>query len=190
MKKTIAISTILMVLSSVPAMAKTEGNYVGLDLTNARVNYEGGSSVHDDKQTSFGANYKYAFNHNNFFVAPGVFFEDLNVKSEDNVGDNWNVNYRYGAKLDLGYDFTDKFAGFVNAGVANTNYKVHQKSISQKATDDDLSGVYGVGVKYSVSNNVDLGLGYDYSEIEVKGADGSVKSPNVQVIKVGAAYKF
>lgn len=210
MRKLFIATAVIGSLISSLANAKTEGNYVGIDLiqteTSADKTIDGtGSSsndaafkIKDADQISLGVNYKYAFNFNNFFVSPGIFFDYSDISAKDSANDEWNLDYRLGAKVDLGYDVTDKFAVFVNAGIVNNYYTVDWKSSSSvsKKSDSDLSLAYGLGVKYSVLDNLDASLGYEMSSFDMDSPDyptmvGKERTEiDVQTIRVGASYKF
>lgn len=205
MKKLFITATIVASLFSSIASAKTEGNYVGVDVlrssssagtskwTDGSDNFISDSKIKDSDQISLGVNYKYAVNFNNFFVAPVVFFDYTNISAKDFVGDDWKLTARAGARLDLGYDVTDKIAVFVNAGLANNYYDVDWKSEGARKKDSDLSATFGAGVKYSILDNMDVGLTYEKSEFEMESPVTPGKQLtkfDIDVIKVGAAFKF
>jgi hypothetical protein len=93
---TITSSILLSILSASQANAKTEGSYFGVDLirnsaqvksnSNLASDQEFGSEYYNHKKndSSYGAgiNYKYAFNFDNFFVAPGISYNLLNNEAK------------------------------------------------------------------------------------------------------------
>lgn len=125
--------------------AKTQGNYLEVNFITSNVNFQNikyfPTKISKNRHTnssstySFGVNYSYAFNYNNFFIAPGLIFEKNNAKNflnrqstQDHLpslhGTSYNlIKKRYGIKLDLGYDFNDNIALFATLGQAVNYYK-------------------------------------------------------------------
>ena len=201
MKKFILITTVASVISGSAAFAKTEGNIVGLNILRASASnqYQKSGSIaanyskFDDSAIGFGASYKYAFNFNQIFVAPGVFFDKLGLKAKDQDGDTVSSSYRYGAKADLGYDVTEDFSAYLTAGVANTNYKVDWKTSEEKKSGTKLGYIAGVGVAYKVAKNLIVSLEYNMQSPTFKTPDhggiNEVKS-KIKVAQIGVAYNF
>ena len=46
---------------------------------------------------------------------------------------------------------------------------------------------YGVGAKYALNDNLDLGLSYEYGDYKGAGLSSSL---NTDVVRLGVAYKF
>ena len=55
----------------------------------------------------------------------------IQISEQSFNNDEWDLDFRYGAKVDLGYDITDKFAAFVNVGAANNHYEARYASGSK-----------------------------------------------------------
>ena len=200
MKKLFITATVIGSVLSSLAMAKTEGNYVGVDVISTQV----GLTDLSDKffrysETSAGVNYKYAFNFNNFFVAPGLFYNHNGVKAvsaENTDSLVQELKYSYGVKLDLGYDINDKVAAFVTVGHSenrlhfsyNTSGVVNE---AENATEEAF--LYGIGAKYSVTDHLDLNVGYEISQYGMSNNLTNTTdkfSPDYKVAKFGASYKF
>jgi opacity protein-like surface antigen len=182
-KKLLAAVSIAATIATSSAFAKTEGSYVGVDLLATEyklINTDGSRT--NNTSYGIGANYKYAFNFDKIFVAPGVFYNHNRAEIKNLQGGRGQLKYSYGAKADLGYDITDKFAPFVTLGYQESR---HTFSGVDNATEESI--VYGVGGKYSVTNDVDVALAYEYSNYVKSGVPNSV---NPEVIKLGVAYKF
>lgn len=201
MKKLILITTLVSSLLSAPALAKTEGNQVGIDIirTSAQHRYANNSTVaanyrkFDDSSYGFGANYKYAVNFHDFFIAPGAFYESLGTKAKDQDNDTVSVNNRYGAKLDVGYDITDNFAAYVTGGYGSVGYKVDWKSANSKKSGREAGIFYGAGLAYNATKNVVLNLEYNIQSVDLKtpnlGGINKAKT-DLGILKLGAAYRF
>lgn len=195
MKKLFIVASIIGFLTSSLAMAKTEGNYVGVDLLNTTYesmgtdsnNGKGGGKYHAS-DIGYGINYKYAFNFNNFFVAPGVFLDRNKVSAkfqDDQLESNRDkLRYSYGVKLNLGYDVTDEAAIFAVLGYGESKMKWSNSLDSTNFKSESI--IYGLGAKYSVTQNIDVNFGYETSKYQ---ADGS---PNfdIDVTRLGVSYKF
>jgi opacity protein-like surface antigen len=207
MKKTLIISIILFLLSGA-AYAKTEGNYVGLSYINTNIDDDifnisglfGTNNRVNVSKSSVGVNYKYAFNYHDFFVAPGLFFDYSNVEGTDKVyGNDYKLKYRYGARIDLGYDFTDKFAIYLGGGFANnisetnTTY-TYPPGPKTKISSNDVRSLGLIGTKYSITPNIDLNLEYEFSStVAMKTVPNAGFDTNdfiLTVIRAGIAYKF
>ena len=192
MKKFAILATLLISLSSFSAFAKTSGNYAGIDIIYSEVKLDQAStsSIGSGDQISVGVNYKYAFNFNNFFVAPGVFFDYTNIRAKASNNDEWDLDFRYGAKVDLGYDITDKFAAFVNIGLANNHYDAKYIVSGTKTSDSKIEELYGIGVKYSATDDIDVGLSYEFSNLNVKDPLNNTVKFDLEVVRLGISYNF
>jgi outer membrane autotransporter protein len=210
MKKLLIAATIIGSLASSLTNAKTKGNYVGLNIiktdmqatqnTYNNVSTNNGFKLADEDQISLGIDYKHAFNFGGFFVAPGGFFEYSNVSTKDESGTtynaDYNLNFRLGAKVDLGYDITDKFAAYTNLGLVANGYSYDYKAnngSSLELSDSAVALSYGLGVKYALRDNLDINIEYEVSEFEmdVSGLGNTeTQDFDLEIIKVGAAFKF
>jgi hypothetical protein len=92
MKKLLIISSLIASLTAASANAKTEGSYLGIDLLKTNTQVKGTGIGEDygvgwfntkakDSSIGFGLNYKYAINMNNFFIAPGLFYESIGTEA-------------------------------------------------------------------------------------------------------------
>lgn len=96
-------------------------------------NYKIGAAKFQDFDNSaigFGWNYKYVFNINNFFIAPGVFAEKIGTEATEVDGFYFykvSIYYRYGLKADIVYDINDSFAVYVSGGLSNTRTRSWEK---------------------------------------------------------------
>lgn len=216
MKKTFCTLAILASLATTNAYAKTEGHYATLNIIetelkagNLAYSRNGetadlanttGYKIRDEKQISFGLNYKYAFNFDGLYVAPGVFYDHSDIQTVDAENDLWELNHRYGLRLDIGYDITDKFSAYLFGALAVNEYGIDTTNGSNigSTTDTDLdtSGAYGLGVKYSVANNIDINLeyeqlgSYEAEIIYANTGNRDVQDFEVNVARIGIAYKF
>ena len=108
-------------------------------------------------------------------------FNNATVKPKGSSNDS-ELKFSYGVKADVGYDITNRLAAFVTFGYQEMRFT---SNIADSATLE--SHIYGVGAKYSVTDNVDLGLAYEYVNYNRSDVDNSF---NPEVVKVGVAYKF
>lgn len=195
MKKLFLVTAVITSITS-SAFAKTAGNQLGVDILYAsakhKYNPSGGYGKFDDSNVGFGANYKYAISlGDNIFIAPGVFAEKLGTEAKDDDRDPTTLNYRYGAKLDVGYDITDKFAVYATVGAASINYKVDWKSIGRKTTGNEFSPTYGLGFSYNIQKNLALNFEYNYQQADLKTPGNLAKNKTeLSVAKIGVAYRF
>jgi opacity protein-like surface antigen len=194
MKKTLITTSLIALFATSPALAKTSGNYFGIDLNRSMVDYkssfeDGGEAINtkaDNSNIGFGLNYKYAFNFDKFFVAPGIFFDQINNKIKDEDG-SLSLNHRYGVKFDIGYDLTDDFAIYFTNGLASTSYKM--QTFGEGKSGSKASYFFGGGVSYSVAKNLTLNLEYNVQSFNLKTTETDVKT-NLGMAKIGLSYHF
>jgi opacity protein-like surface antigen len=198
MKKLILITAIIAAVSS-SAFAKTQGNSVEFGILRSSSENEyilnGVSQSYYGKfeDSSFGAflGYKHAFNFNNVFIAPGVFFDYLGLEAKDRDGDTVSSNYRYGVKLDIGYDITDSVAAYVTGGFSNVAYEVNWKSINEKKSDSESDYLIGGGISYKISKDWGMNLEYNVQDLEYYTPENSDKiGVKIAVAKLGISYNF
>ncbi len=202
MKKLFIISSLLAAITASSAVAKTEGNYVGVDLVRTSSNHKYtvdnrrvvNSAKFEDVSTGFGLNYKHAFNFGGMFVAPGAFYENNNNKAHDSNYDTTKLNNRYGLKFDIGYDITDDFAAYVTNGVSRLDYTVQWDSINRKKSYKQNDYFYGVGLAYKVAKNILVNLEYNNQKTRLKVPGGTstidASQTDIDVLKLGLAYNF
>ena len=196
MKKPIFIAIFLSLLVTSNVFAKTEGNYIGINLINSKSSYSDSLhnrySIQNDNKKSVGISFKHAINYNDLFIAPEVFYDHTDIKMTDSDSDEWKINSRIGARLNIGYDIADEFSVFVNAGFTRNSYKVNWESINSYRQDSSGGFIYGFGASYSVNQNIDLLLAYDISSLEMQEPilSGNKYDFDLKTIKAGISYKF
>lgn len=217
MKKLIAITSAITVLVSASAFAKTEGNYIGLDLhrsvvSSRLVNLEGASNNLRDQssKTGLGISYKYAFNFDKMFIAPGFFYEKLNNRNyshdDENagLGDSYFATKdRYGVRADFGYDVTDTTAVYATLGYANVGYTTYrQDAHNPDNTSSNLSEtrnkrkaglLYGIGAMSKINDQFSLGFEYNTQRLSVNSGDHLLVQhykSTIDVYKMTLAYHF
>jgi opacity protein-like surface antigen len=189
-KKLLTVLSVAATIATSSAFAKTEGSYVGVDLlaTQYKDAVNSDRSRADNMGYGAGVNYKYAFNCDNFFIAPGVFYNYNNANVKSNSSDYQSkLRHSYGVKADLGYDINDKIATFVTFGYQENYIKDSMPSVGYRGNSTLESLIYGVGAKYSVTKDVDASLAYEYVNYNKSAIANSL---NPEVIKLGVAYKF
>lgn len=192
MKKILVTTAVLGSLASTPAFAKTEGHYVGADflITNFEA-VDAFDEKHDEYSFSgVGLNYKYALNFNNMFIAPVIFasYNNATSKFNDSMADLYEakLRYSYGAKVEVGYDVTNELAIFATGGFAQNRIR---EDWSWAGTKEDItaeSWIYGGGIKYSVNDQIDVGVAYEKSDYDVRTAHNI----DIETIRVGFAFNF
>lgn len=186
MKKLFLVTSLIASVATSSAFAKSEGSYLSLDVLSStgrfheryQDNTTSGNTVNNKpafnhQAVGFGATYKYAFNFNNFFIAPGLFYErnrltiDGDVIQDGDSGRRMEVKHRYGAKLDFGYDVTENFAPYLTVGYAGINYGTKQYSFqntnvrSTRLVNDTVGDIfYGGGIRFDLNERVSLAVEY------------------------------
>lgn len=183
------------------AFARTEGSYLGINanLTKATHQYtsDGDISTTDiyaqkaeGSNVGFGLSYQYAFNKNGLFLAPELFYDRLNSGVRDNDINTIALDYRYGAKLNLGYDIFDNTAIYVTGGLSNLRYRVGGRS---RDFDNQYTSLWGAGLSFYPHKNVAVNFEYNISKfnLTVRNSDLSDHTRSTaEVYKVGVAYHF
>jgi len=221
MKKLTLLTVILAITTSTQSFAETKGHYTGINILKAsaktKTTKDASSGNGDtyfnsnskDSATDFGVDYKYAINIDNFFVAPGLFYE--NIGTEALVSDSRNgwaqglkLNNRYGVKLDFGYDLTKNFAIYIPLEYAITNYKLstidydNTRALGTKKVGYSANIFYGVGVAFYPTEKVSINLQYTRSNPDFKSSKdvalvntvGLKARTTLDIIKLGVAYHF
>ena len=201
-----AASVAVAVAASSSAFAKTEGHYAGVNIVRSdsgSQHISEGVNVtnkFNDRGIGAGLDYRYAFNMNNFFIAPGLFVEKNNIKtrgSEDEMTSKISINYRYGLKANIGYDVTDEASVYFTNGLSNTLYKVGFSGVDDgvKFNGEKSTGAigyfYGAGVAYNVTKEVAVNVEYNTQKIDLNTAFVGAKVENtLSVVKLGVSYHF
>jgi opacity protein-like surface antigen len=200
-----------------PAFAKTQGNYIGFDVLNTNVEFqfkylEGTTpdSKKTDSNFGVGLNYKYAFNTNGFFFAPGIFAElndtysSIDRTNYFSITEEYRMKNRYGLKFDAGYDVTDNFAMYLTGGASYNSYTYSVFSNLPGGLADtyqssyELGYLYGAGLKYSLTKKINIGLEYNTQNVDMElkrtqlgnVTDGDYLTSKIQIIKFGISYNF
>lgn len=225
MKKLIVVGAVLTALSA-PAFAKTEGAYVGLDLLRNTAKVKSHSSADFDSMgnnTPFyrqaknnssygvGLSYKYAFNFNNFFIAPALTLDyygnDLKssygVSSTDYFKQTVKLNGAVSLKANIGYDLHDRFAVYIPFGISQFSYEIQtddrgtSSRIISKKTGNKAAAFVGFGLSYEPVKNWVVNLEYNkYQNLNLTSATATFNNGNIiaktntDVVKFGLAYRF
>lgn len=225
MKKTLSLLVIVTSLSISQANAKTEGSYLGFDILKNNAKVKSTSSAAFDNQGSnqpyynhskkdssygFGLNYKYAFNFNNFFIAPGISFDYLNneVKSGYGVAGNQfsqslKLKTALSLRANLGYDISDQFAFYVPVGISQFSYESKTNDegsgryIRTKKSANESAAFIGFGLSYEPIKNWVVNLEYNkYQNLKLNSTTATFNSgkiinkTDIDMMKLGLAYRF
>lgn len=217
MKKlsTLALSTAIIAASSYASVAnaKTQGHYAGLDLIRTSIHFEERYTdpatpdpikwpiEHGGSGYGVGLNYKYAFNFNKLFIAPGVFIEENHASAKGR--DEWfraqmKIKNRFGVKADIGYDVTNKIAPYLTGGYSKISYKsTNFVGNDQRSLHSTLGDwFYGAGLKVEYNDKISFNLEYNRQDFAAKNTSAttgdyvSIFKTKLSIIKLGASYNF
>jgi opacity protein-like surface antigen len=143
----------------------------------------------------FGINAGYKMQYDRVFVAPEVFYDNLNNSTNDFGGapTTLNVDNRYGVKVNLGYDLTSNVSAFVNLGLANVRYINRDPTTGTSSGYNKLAPIYGIGALYKLNNNWALKAAYDYQKFSTRYYSSAplIKDQlTLRVFKLGVIYNF
>jgi len=210
MKKTyITLAVASFFLAANFAEAKS-GPYVGIDAIYSNVKHRfidtaSGTTIangltSDGNNAGVGFNVGYKVAAGKAFIAPEIFYDYLNNSARDfsyryqSTRAVLEINDRYGAKLNIGYNIFSRVNVFVNAGLTN----VHATNRSNGAANYSgykIAPIYGVGLSYDFNRNIALKASYDYQNFNTKYYNGAQYAGYrnevvINVFKVGMAYSF
>lgn len=206
------------------SLARTSGNYVSIDLHkalvgNSRMTNGADSDYHDeDSNTGLGVAYKYAVNlgdytdlkySNRLFVAPGIFFERIGTSASAGPtlpsGDSqrFNMQNRYGVKMDLGYDLNEYISPYLTGGLSYSGYSSSDPNatnstpaIAQIFRGSKPGWFYGIGLTTKLCNNFSLAFEYNTQSLTVKnlryynGVSNEKTRARIDLYKVALIYNF
>ena len=191
MKKTLSLIAIMISLLSSQAYAKTEGNYVGINLlrstlktksTSTFTNMNSLTRKSNQSINGLGLKYSYAYNFNNFFANNEISYEllDNEITSASYVVgsngysflQNLNIKKAITLKSNFGYDFNDKFAIYIPIGVSRFDYNIKSNDIyfiggklnsfTTSVKSGNKSAIFsGLGLSYESKKNWILNLEYN-----------------------------
>ncbi|MBP7710155.1 MAG: outer membrane beta-barrel protein [Rickettsiales bacterium] len=192
--------------------SKTQGHYVNFDVTYTQGEFNERYTRNTNpepvnRKPSFqnqgiggSISYKYAFNFNGIFIAPGVFFERNNTKiSETGKNDRSSIDIsnRYGIRTDIGYDI-GRFAPYLTGGYNNIAYRTKNHTSSKTFLRDASANdwYYGAGLKIRCNDNFSFNAEYNRESFLAKTfLTNGVKylgyyKTDLNIYKAGIAYNF
>ena len=207
--------TILLTLFFVTSEASAKDSfYVGVDgiWSHVRHKFKGQSDDYsllfedpnrpkvDADDLGIGSGLGYKFEHEKFYIAPEIFFDYFNNKAPAFNFPNWSnamiVRYRYGMKVNFGYNINEKFSALVNYGVALVDYDVHFKNMAQYGLpssygEQTSSQLYGAGLIYNINTNWAAKLAYDHQTSNLRYIYRGLNSKaRIETTRLGLIYNF
>ena len=181
--------------------------YVGVDILQSDVKHRFYNRVDGDdmdgnktksSSKNFGVNAGYKMNFDKVFVAPEIFYDHFNSSAKDfdsndpqYAADRIEIDSRYGAKVNLGYNFCPKLSGFINAGMANVKHNVRWNSQGKSDGDSKLAMIYGLGLSYALNDNWSLRTSYDRQTFNIRYMENGLRDKvRLDVVKFGVIYGF
>ena len=159
----------------------------------------------------YGASLGYIAYHRKFFVAPEIFFDQLNSQAPDFFApendrvtgevnaysqDELAINYRYGARMSVGVNLFHVLDIYGNAGFANVDYDIrwnHPTSAGSRRSygTATASPIYGFGMLINLNKNLIIRVSQDFQEINARYIrQGFVDSVTLEVTRVGVVAAF
>ncbi len=211
--KASAIKSSLASKSNIRTIVDNPGSVPGGQnyyLGDANDIYTGKTSRSSKSAYGFGLAYGYAFNYNRVFLAPEAFIDWNRLNQSDSM---LKVSSNYGMKLNVGYDFTDRFSLYGIMGASKVKYQQYFTRTYYPANDpitetnliktkSSLSMIYGLGARVGISPNLGLGIEYTSQSFSVKpseetgvvnsnGSDFFINSKNrLNAIRLTLSYQF
>jgi hypothetical protein len=204
------------------AFAKTEGSYLTAEAIRTHLRYYKRYYNNTDyagirtrpshtgtDNYGGGLSYKYAFNLNGLYFAPGIFYEkhDASVNGY-NPQDGYNfqrmeISNRYGLKSDIGFDI-GHFSPYITGGYSAITYRTinyHTIGINTMGVTTEVAHdfFYGGGFKFEIPRTaLSLNLEYNVNSFaaKTKVAPGHSENPHYEfrtkfdIFKIGLSYNF
>jgi len=177
MKKNLIASLLCALLISSASYARDrDAGYAGADIILTTADHR-----HDDNNVrlGLGIDLGYRKNFDRVFLAPEVFYDQFDSSNSKTL----QFNGRYGAKLNLGYDFDQNISGYLTYGLANLRYQLN----SSTDTQNKFTSIYGLGLLFKINRNWDAKAEYTQQRFDTPYSLGTVK---LNVLKVGVLYYF
>jgi opacity protein-like surface antigen len=219
MKNLTSAIFILASILSGNALAKTQGSYLGVDLLNTKVKFHqrytnNKTPQMTDRKPSFsssdygaGFHYIYAANLGGLFVAPGLILELNNATTHANGEGSRQklqrveIQSRYGAKIDLGFDMTSVISPYVTGAYVAVRHKTREYfndySNSRIRSGTAMDWIYGGGIRFNCDKFTSVNVEYTTQKIDLRNTtDGTTDRlvsryrTRVDVLKFGISYRF
>lgn len=206
MKKFLPILAITFSLLSTQSNAT--GVFIGADAlySQARNQVKTSSSAasnpsNGDVQTAnkfnYGLNAGIRFDLLGFLASGEIFYDNLNTSAKNFAlnsganggGDNFNLQNRYGVKLNAGFAILPKVTPFLTYGLANVRYSA--AAAASSIAKSEIAPLYGIGLMIDLPLNFSIKASYDYQLLNLRYANDSAKVKTaLGVGRVGVVYKF
>ncbi len=212
MKKLSLVSAVLCAILSTSVASAKDGFYAGADLvlSNAKYKYHDKSGTEhsnsvgkiDGNGVGVGITGGYKKSFDQVFVAPEVFYDYLNSSTQDYYHsvapfqqDTLEIRSRYGAKANLGYDFSNKFSTYLTAGLASVNYINRWPSSHDSQGKSTLSPIYGLGALFQINDSWAVKAELNQQKFHARygidsGSSTVVSKVTLNVLKTGLVYSF
>ncbi|MCE3255763.1 MAG: hypothetical protein K0R25_1257 [Rickettsiaceae bacterium] len=157
-------------------------------------NSQPGRDVHDDDEFNYGLNAGIrAFHSDNLFGSAELFYDDFNLSANDSYapsgrGERFELDNRYGLKLNLGAAVTENVTPFVTIGAANVRYNIN--SAVGGISKTELTPLYGAGLLVDLNKSFSVRAAYDYQPLYTKSSLGGSNRNHLNIVRVGLAYNF
>ena len=209
MKKIYTISAVLLSLLSATAAQAKSGPYVGIDALYSNTKHtltkvgQGSYIGNGLKSTGYrggvGVNLGYKAQMGSAYLAPELFFDYLNNSAKDFAyksnpaakQDSMEINNRYGARLNIGYNVFARANIFVNAGLTSVRYIQKDPSTNSSYGAYKTAPIYGIGMSYDLNDQITLKTSYDYQKFNTRYLSTPYRdSVLLNTFKLGMNYSF
>ena len=207
MKRTLSLISIVSTIFLTSQANAKDGLYAGVDLVLSKAKYkyvnEGAAQTNpqskiDGNGVGVGASIGYKKSFNQVFVAPEVFYDYLNSSTKDYYHtqipyqqDTLELRSRYGAKVNVGHDFTEKFSAYVTGGLANVDQITNSPSLKDSRGKTRTSAIYGLGAIFNLNDNWAIRAEFNTQRFNATYYDPNVVSKTrLNVLKTGLVYSF
>lgn len=205
MKKYFILSLLCASLTTSIANAK-EGVYVGANAILSQATYKFSNPTASapqgrvaGKDVGVGAYVGYKKSFNQVFLAPEIFYDYLNSSSQNyyrtsgtSKQDTLEIRSRYGAKANLGYDFSECFSAYLTYGLAILDQVNNYPSVKVSNGKNKTAAIYGLGGQLKINDQWSARAEFNSQRFNVPfsvvaGSDSKVR---LNTLNIGAVYNF
>lgn len=133
-----------------------------------------------------------------FIIGQEVFFDhldsynkDFDYASDQQKQDELKVNYRFGVKAKLGYQFSKTFDIIADIGVTAVDYDNRSPSTKQSHGSTKAALLYGLGIYYKYHPRLTFRAYYDYQSLKTRYIASQTKDDlRLRVARIGLMLNF
>jgi hypothetical protein len=193
MKKTFIVTALAIFSITVAQAQMSIGAKTGLNISNVKNTYDGGSSKGDARLSGhLGLYLVYNFQENMAFQ-PEMVFSGEGTRTEGG-GEDYKINLTYlNFPLLFRYNFSDKISGVTGPQIGFLLGAKQKHDGDSNDIKDGLKGTnvaWAIGGAYELANNINVGIRYNIGLSDVADDGDSDVKAKVSTLQLTVGYTF